>query len=73
MLNNPMQFIGMLQQSHNPIGLLQQFFGQNPNFNKIMQIVQNKTPQQLERYVRNLYKGQNIDINSVATQYGFKI
>lgn len=73
MLNNPMQMIGMLQNSNNPMAMIQQMFGSNPKYNQIMGIVQGKSPQQLEQYVRNLAKNQNIDLNQLAGQYGLKI
>ena len=73
MLNNPMQIIGMLQKSQNPMALMQQIFGNNPQFNQIMQIAQGKSPQELEQYVRNLAQSQNIDLNQLANQFGLKI
>jgi len=73
MLNNPLQLIGMLQNANNPLALMQQMFGNNPQFNQVMQIVQGKTPQQLEQYVRNLAKSQNIDLNRLAGQFGIRI
>lgn len=73
MLNNPLQLIGMLQNANNPMALMQQMFGNNPQFNQVMQIIQGKTPQQLEQYTRNLAKSQNIDLNQLAGQFGLNI
>ena len=73
MLNNPMQIMGMLKNSQNPMALMQQMFGNNPQFNQIMQIAQGKSPQELEQYVRNLAQSQNIDINQLANQFGLNI
>lgn len=73
MLNNPMQLIGMLQNSQNPMALLHQVLGNNPQFRQVMQIAQGKSPQQLEQYVRNLYQSQGQDLNLVANQFGLKI
>lgn len=73
MLNNPMQLIGMLQNSANPLGVMQQMFGNTPQFQKTMQVVQGKTPAQLEQYARNLAKSQNIDIKQLANQFGLNI
>lgn len=73
MLNNPLQMVSMLQNSSNPMGLIQQLFGANPQFNQVMGIVRGKSPQELEQYVRNLCKNQNIDINQLANQFGLKI
>lgn len=73
MLNNPMQLMGMLQNAQNPMGMLQQLFGNNPQFKQVVQIAQGKTPQELEQYVRNLYQSQGQDINTIASQFGLKI
>ena len=73
MLNNPMQIMAMLKNSQNPIALMQQMFGNNPQFNQIMQIAQGKSPQELEQYVRNLAQSQNIDLNQLANQFGLNI
>ena len=73
MLNNPLQLIGMLQNSNNPMAVLQQLLGNNPQFKQVMQIANGKSPQELEQYVRNLYQSQGLDINQKASQFGLKI
>ena len=73
MINNPMQILQMLQSSNNPMALLGQLYGNNPQFEQIMQIIQNKTPKELETCVRNMYQSQNQDINKIASQMGIKI
>ena len=73
MLNNPLQLIGMLQNANNPMALMQQALGTNPQFKQVMQIAQGKSPQELESYVRNLYQSQGQDINQIASQFGLKI
>lgn len=73
MLNNPLQLIGLLQNSNNPMGVLQQLLGNNPQYRQVMQIAQGKSPQELEQYVRNLYQSQGQDINQIASQFGLKL
>jgi DNA-binding FadR family transcriptional regulator len=73
MLNNPMQLIGMMQNSKNPMMMLQQLMGNHPQYRQIMQVIQGKNPQQLEQYTRNLAKNQGIDLNQLASQFGLKI
>jgi hypothetical protein len=73
MLNNPLQLIGLLQNSNNPMGVLQQLLGNNPQYRQVMQIAQGKSPQELEQYLRNLYQSQGQDINQVASQFGLKL
>ena len=73
MQNNMLQMISMLTQSPNPMMLLQQIMGSNPQFKQIMQIANGKSPQELEQYVRNLYQSQGQDINQIASQFGLKL
>ena len=72
-MNNPLQMIGMLQNSSNPMAMIQQLFSQHPQYYQIMGMVQGKSPQELERYVRNLYQSQGQDINQKANQFGLKL
>ena len=73
MLNNPLQLISLLQNSNNPMGVLQQLLGNNPQYRQIMQMIHGKSPQEIEQYVRNLYQSQGQDINQVASQFGLKL
>ena len=73
MINNPLQLMMMLKNSNNPMAMVQQLFGQYPQYSQIMSAIQGKTPQQMEQYVRNLYQSQGQDINKIASQFGLKI
>ena len=70
MMNNPMQLFQMLRGAQNPMQMMMSMFGSNPQFNQIMQIVQGKSPQELEQYVRNAYQSNGQDINQVLKQFG---
>ena len=70
MMNNPMQLFQMLRGSQNPMQMMMSMLGSNPQFNQIMQIVQGKSPQELEQYVRNAYQSNGQDINQVLKQFG---
>lgn len=70
MMNNPMQLFQMLRGAQNPMAMMMSMFGNNPQFNQIMQIVQGKSPQELEQYVRNAYQSNGQDINQVLKQFG---
>lgn len=55
--------IQTLQNSANPMAILQQKFGNNPAFQKAMKAVQGKNPQEIEQYVKNTFFTQtNIKI-----------
>lgn len=65
MLNNIMPMLQQLSRVQNPMGMMMQMFGGTPQFQQIMQIVQGKSPQELEQYVRNICKSQNIDVDNL--------
>jgi hypothetical protein len=72
MMNNPMQLFQMLRGAQDPMQMIFSMFGNNPQFNQVMQIVQGKSPQELEQYVRNAYQANGQDINQVLQQFGLK-
>lgn len=56
--------------------MLMQSFGNNPNFNRAMQMLQGKTPEQLQQTVMNLAQNQGISkeqLQQIAGQYGFRL
>lgn len=56
--------------------MLMQSFGNNPNFNRAMQMLQGKTPEQLQQTVMNLAQNQGISmeqLQQIASQYGFRL
>lgn len=72
-MNNPMGIMQMLAQTPNPSMLIAQIYGKHPQYNRIMQIAQGKSPQELEQYVKNLCQTQGINISNVAKQFGLNI
>lgn len=51
---NPMQMIGMLQQSNNPLALLQQMAGENPLMGRTLQMGQGRSVDELKVIAKNL-------------------
>lgn len=50
---NPM--LGMLQNAQNPMAMLQQQFGNDPAFQKAMETVKGKSPQEIEQFAKNMF------------------
>lgn len=72
---NPMQMLGMLQNSQNPSMLMESLMAQNPLFSRAMQMAQGKNPQELAMIARNLAKQQGINDQQFAQllgQFGIK-
>ena len=70
MINNLMQLLPLLKGSQNPMGMITQLLGNNPQYAHIMKLIQGKSPQELEQYVRNAYQANGQDINAVLKQFG---
>lgn len=72
---NPMQLMGMVQGSQNPMQLMQQMFGGNPLFNRAMQMGQGKSPEQLQQIVRNIAHTKGMsdnDLNNFLSQFNLR-
>lgn len=63
---NPMQMIQMFQNSQNPMGLIQNMLGSNPQFQRVMQMVNGKSPAEMEQIARNLCAQSGVDFNSAV-------
>ena len=73
---NIFQIMQMVQQAGNPMGIMQQFAGQNPLMSRAMQMGQGKSPEQIQNIVRNLakQKGMNDEqLNQFLNQFGLKL
>lgn len=55
--------IEMLKNSNDPMAVLQQQYGNNPIFQKVMKSIEGKNPQEIEQFVKNTFFTQtNIKI-----------
>ena len=68
-----MQLIGMLQKNQNPMGLLNQIAQNNPQLQRVLEVVKGKSPKEIEQYVRNTAKTQGVDLNNLAQRLGFQL
>lgn len=76
LLSNPIQLMGQLQNSGNPMGMMQQMFGNNPLFQRAMQMANGKNPEQLQQTVINLARQQGMNDQQLAqflANFGLKI
>lgn len=70
MLNN---LLPMLFNAQNPMQLLTQMSGSNPEIQKALQIANSKSPEEFKNYVKNVCATQNINIESLIKQYNLPI
>lgn len=76
---NPMvmaQIMSQLQQSNNPVGMMQNMFGQNPLMQRAMMMTQGKSPQEMQQVVRNLARQKGMSdeqLNQMLGQFGLRL
>ena len=69
---NPMQMLGMLTQSQNPMGMLQQMVGNNPVASRGLQMGMGKNPQQLQQMAESLARQRGVNLNDFLSKMGFR-
>lgn len=65
---NPLQLISMIKQNNNPINFMQNMLGSNPQFQRVMQMVDGKTPEEMKQVAMNLCEQQGIDFSQAVNQ-----
>lgn len=63
----------MLSNCENPIAMMQQMYGNNPKFQQFMGMINGKTPQEAEKYLKNMINEQGINVDNlmnIAHQFG---
>ena len=69
--NNPiMQMMGMLQNSRNPLAVMQKLAGQNPKLQQVMGMTQGKTHQQMQQMAENLAREKGVNLQEFMKQMG---
>lgn len=63
---NPLQLISMIKQNNNPINFMQNILGSNPQFQRVMQMVDGKTPEEMKQVAMNLCEQQGIDFSQAV-------
>lgn len=58
---NPMQLMGLLNQSNNPMELIQNMAGQNPLMGRALQMGQGKSVDELKAIAQNLARQRGMD------------
>lgn len=73
-MNNPMlQIQQLMRAGKNPNAVLQIMAQSNPQVRQVMQMMNGKTPAQLEQMARNMAKERGTTIEDVARSLGIAI
>lgn len=67
------QILSQFQQAQNPMNLMLQLCNSNPEMRKVAQNLQGKTPQELEKYARNMAQSRGTNLQQFLAQFGLKI
>ena len=76
---NPMQIMQMLNQiknSGNPTMAMQSMFGNNPVYNRAIEMSKGKKPQEIQQIIKNLAKERGIDetqLQQLASMFGIRM
>ena len=70
---NPMQMLQMFRNSNNPMAVMQQIVGNNPQMQGLLQNLQGKNPQELEQFARNLAQSKGVNLSQFLNQYGISV
>lgn len=71
--NSPISpIIGALRNGRNPVAMIQQMAGRNPQMAQAMQIINGKSPQQLQQIAMNMANERGIDINQLIQSLGIR-
>lgn len=66
---NPLQLMKMLQEVNNPMQMMQNMFGGTPQFQRVMQMANGKSPQQLEQVCRNMCGQIGLNFDQTLAQF----
>lgn len=71
MRNNPaIQMLQIMRGGGNPMQMLQQLAGRNPQAAQVMQMIRGKSPQQLRTMAENMCRERGTSLEQVARQLG---
>lgn len=65
---NPIQIFSMINGGGDPKQIINQMLSGNPQFQRVMQMVDGKTPKEMEQVARNLCEQRGMDFNQAVNQ-----
>lgn len=76
---NPLQLLNIIQGKGDPavlMSMMANMFGKDPNFQRAQQMLNGKSPAEMQQIVQNMCKEAGVDYNSVRTmgsKFGLKL
>ena len=79
-MNNPMPNMNpfmaamqMAQNGKNPMQMLQQIMGSNPQFNQVMMVINSKDPASMKSTAEKMFKERGVDMEQFAKSMGITL
>lgn len=72
-MNPMMMALQMARGGQNPMAMLENLAGQNPQMAQAMRLIQGKSPEQLRSVASNMAKERGIDLDQMAQGMGLRI
>ena len=70
-MNNPvLALVQAMHKGRNPMALMQTMAQQNPQVAQALQMMQGKSPQQLQSMAQNMARERGVDLNQMLRQMG---
>lgn len=71
---NPLDMLkSALSNGMNPLNIMQQYFGNDPRLPQAMQMIQGKSPAELQQMAINMAKERGTTVEAIAQNLGIKI
>lgn len=70
--NPMMRMIQLMRNGQSPMGMMQEMAMQDPRAQQAVNMIQGKSPQQLEQTARNMAREKGIDLDMMMRQMGLK-
>lgn len=70
---NPMQLLQVMKSSNNPMNLLNQILGSDPQMYQALNLIRGKNSTQLRQVAMNMAKERGVDLDQMASQMGLRL
>lgn len=67
---NPMEMLQLIQNSGNPVAMMQQLFGNHPMFKRAQMMLQGKSERAQLKILENMCKQRGINLDQLKAMFG---
>lgn len=70
---NPLQLLQVMRSSNNPMGVLNQLIGSNPEMGQAMRLIYGKNSNQLKQTAMNMARERGVNLEQLASEMGLRL